>query len=485
MCPLENWTDPVSGLIWKRVSAVFNSGEAYFADLRRQEFARLDRGNHAYLDYTGSGLYAESLVRDYGTYLHETVLGNPHSENPSSLAATDHMERARADVLDFFDADPDEYCVCFTANASAALHLVGESYPFEAGSRLLLAADNHNSVHGIREYAQSRGATAEYLPIDEELRLALPDLSSIPDATGAPPSMFAYNAQSNFSGVKTTLDLIPQAQAKGYDVALDAAAYVPTSRLSLRTVRPEFVCVSFYKMFGFPTGVGALIVKKNALPKLRRPWFAGGTVEFVSVQNRVHRLVSTVEAFEDGTPNFLSIAAIPAGLSLLRTIGMERLNAHCSGLMAGLLEGMLELRHDNGTPRIRIYGPRTMEQRGATIAFNVLDADGNVVYHEQVVKEAGDRGISLRGGCFCNPGAAEAAFEFEADRTLECFRNLPQGEFTPARLSHCMGDLPVGAVRASLGMASNAEDVERLLAFLRSDIGAGVPASAEFSASGP
>ncbi len=119
------------------------------------------------------------------------------------------------------------------------------------------------------------------------------------------------------------------------------------------------------------------------------------------------------------------------------------------------------------------------------MAFNVVDADGEVVYHDDVVQQAGLAQISLRGGCFCNPGAAETAFEFEAGRTLECFKTLPAGKFSPARLSRCLGDLAVGAVRASLGMASNAADVDRLLSFLASDLKARAPAGAAFTASGP
>jgi len=469
---------------WAAVTAETDSG-AMFAGLRQTEFSRLDAGNHVYLDYTGSGLYAESLIRGYAEYLEGNLLGNPHSENPSSLAATGLVEKSRQQVLDFFDADPDEYCVCFTANASAALRLVGEAYPFKDGSRFLLSADNHNSVHGIREYAEQRGATVEYISLDSELRLTQSGLAEATAVHQAPPSLFAYNSQSNFSGVKCSLDLIADAKSLGYDVFLDAAAFVPTNTLSLRQVNPDYVCVSFYKMFGFPTGVGALIVRHEALEKLQRPWFAGGTVEFVSVQNRVHRLVSTVEAFEDGTPNFLSLAAIPAGLDLLTDIGMDRIHDHVYGLMATMLDGMLELRHPNGSPRLRIYGPHDMKDRGATVAFNVVDADGGVVYHDDVVQQAGLAQISLRGGCFCNPGAAEAAFEFEAGRTLECFQTLPAGEFSPARLSRCLGDLAVGAVRASLGMASNAADVDRLLAFLASDLKARAPAGAAFTASGP
>lgn len=43
---------------------------------------------------------------------------------------------------------------------------------------------------------------------------------------------------------------------------LDAAAFVPTNRLNLAAVRADFVSVSFYKMFGYPTGVSALLIRR-------------------------------------------------------------------------------------------------------------------------------------------------------------------------------------------------------------------------------
>ena len=66
----------------------------------------------------------------------------------------------RSAVLRFFNASPDEWVVVFTTNASQALKLVGESYPFGPGGRYLLTFDNHNSVNGIREFARARGAAA-------------------------------------------------------------------------------------------------------------------------------------------------------------------------------------------------------------------------------------------------------------------------------------------------------------------------------------
>ena len=124
-----------------------------------------------YLDYTGGGLHADSQVRLHADLLARNVFGNPHSASPSSTAMTDAVERARDKVLDYFNGTG-EYTAVFTLNASGALKLVGESYPFEPGGRLLLTVDNHNSVNGIREFARARGAEVDYTPLTvPELRI--------------------------------------------------------------------------------------------------------------------------------------------------------------------------------------------------------------------------------------------------------------------------------------------------------------------------
>ena len=65
-------------------------------DLRASDYARLDRAAQVYVDYTGGGLYAESQVRTHMDLLRDSVLGNPHSTNPTSLAMTQLVEQARA-----------------------------------------------------------------------------------------------------------------------------------------------------------------------------------------------------------------------------------------------------------------------------------------------------------------------------------------------------------------------------------------------------
>ncbi|MCB0009324.1 MAG: aminotransferase class V-fold PLP-dependent enzyme, partial [Anaerolineales bacterium] len=247
---------------------------AGLAALRRQEYGRLDARAQVYLDYTGGGLYAQSQLDAHMAQLATNVYGNPHSSNPTSMAATKLVDQARDYVRHYFNADPAEYAVIFTANASGALKLLGESYPFEQDGQYLLTFDNHNSVNGIREYAVHHNARVQYAPI------SLPDLGLneatmrallTAPATG-PNRLFAFPAQSNFSGVQHDLAWVNFAREQGWDVLLDCAAYVPTNRLDLAELKPDFVPLSFYKMFGYPTGLGALLARRETLRYLRRPW---------------------------------------------------------------------------------------------------------------------------------------------------------------------------------------------------------------------
>jgi molybdenum cofactor sulfurtransferase len=432
--------------------------------LRRSDFARLDRGGHTYLDYTGGGLYAESQLREHMQLLRSSVFGNPHSVNPTSAFSTELVERARAYVLDFFGAASEEYVAIFTPNATGALRLVGEAYPFHAGDRFLLTFDNHNSVNGIREFARARGAETTYVPsVAPDLRV---DESLLPryltDTPGDHHNLFAYPAQSNFSGVQHPLEWIEQAHAHGWDVLLDAAAYVPTNRLDLGVWQPDFVAVSFYKIFGWPTGVGCLLARREALAKLERPWFSGGTIVAAFVQREYYQSAPGAAHFEDGTVNYLGLPAVEIGLRLLERVGMEMIHARVGELGAWLLDALASLRHSDGSPAATIYGPRPFQRRGATIAFNFLHPDGRIVDERYVDRVARDHNVSLRTGCFCNPGAGEVAFTISRE-------TLVGGEFgegmTLDDYVRAIGLPSGGAIRASLGLASNFPDLYRFMRF--------------------
>jgi selenocysteine lyase/cysteine desulfurase len=439
-------------------------------ELRAVEYGYLDEGGHVYLDYAGAGLPARSQLRAHASRLRRGVYGNPHSENPTSSASTTLVEQARAAVLRYFNASADEYAVIFTPNATGACRLVGESYPFGRRSRLVLTADNHNSVNGLREYAAKGGARVAYVGLNgSDLRVsdrAL--LAAIGRGHGSRPGLLAYPAQSNFSGVRHPLSWVARAQAAGYDVLLDAAAFVPTRRLDLSAVRPEFVALSWYKMFGFPTGVGCLLARRDALGRLRRPWFSGGTIRGVSVAGRWHQLLGDEAGFEDGTVNFLSIPDVTVGLDWISEVGIDLIGQRVAMLTAWLLECLGRLRHSSGTPMARVYGPPSGSPRGGTVALNFLDPDGELIDERAVSRDASAAGISLRTGCFCNPGAGEAAFGLRRRDLVKGRRAMLRSGGDDTAIDDYMslvGMVTGGAVRVSLGLASSVEDVEAFLDF--------------------
>ena len=353
-------------------------------DLRTEEFGRLDDLGQVYLDYTGAGLYAASQVQRHGALLTSGVFGNPHSGNPPSTASTELIESCRRRVLRFFNASPEVYSVVFTSNASQALKLVGEAYPFESGDQFLLTFDNHNSVNGIREFDRAHSSRTRYIPVlppdlvtdystvERHLQVRVPGRHNL----------FAFPAQSNFSGVQHPLEWVTHAQDLGWDVLVDAAAFVPTNRLDL-----------------------------------------------------------------------------------MESIGVSIIHERVRCLSAWLLAELLALRHPNGRRLVRLYGPVTMKGRG-TLAFNFVDADGAVIDHQTLERRAGHQNIALRTGCFCNPGAGEVALGLSEDELTRCFRGS-EDRMNREDLIRCIDAEAGGAVRVSVGLASNFADTHRFVTFAR------------------
>ena len=438
--------------------------------LRNREYARLDKLDQVYLDYTGSGLYAVSQLHQHIALLEEGVFGNPHSKNPTSLAMTHLDEQARSYVLKYFNASPDEYVAIFTPNASGALKLIGEAYPFASDGRFLVAFDNHNSVNGIREFARAKEAEITYMPtVLPELRFDDEALSAeLDDVQPGTYNLFAYPAQSNFSGVQHSLEWIERAHAKGWHVLLDAAAFVPTNRLDLSIWKPDFVPLSFYKMFGYPTGVGCLLARKEALEKLQRPWFAGGTISITSVQGEGwHYLLEDEAGFEDGTINFLNLPAIEIGLRYISKIGIGTIHERVECLTGWLLDQMAAIRHSNGSPLVKIFGPTTMVDRGGTIAFSLDDPEGVRLDYRKVEALANRENISLRTGCFCNPGTGEIVHNLTREEMAQAFNRSEAMSFDTffdwTRTKH--GRNP-STIRISVGIATNFADIYRFMNFL-------------------
>ena len=260
----------------------------------------------------------------------------------------------------------------------------------------------------------------------------------------------------------------PRPTTPGGTSLVDAAAFAPTNRFDVGRVRPDFATFSFYKMFGFPTGVGCLLVRRDRLATLERPWFAGGTITIASVQGDGYYLHDDEAGFEDGTVDYLNLPAVTTGLAHLERIGRDRTHERVAALTAWLLGALGGLRHGNGRPVVQVFGPTDTTDRGGTVTFLMHDPDGRAVDDRRVEELANQVGISLRTGCFCNPGAGEVAHGLGAEEMRQWFERGEAVSFLELRRRLLADyDLLVAAVRISVGVATSFEDVFRFLCFVQ------------------
>jgi len=206
-------------------------------------------------------------------------------------------------------------------------------------------------------------------------------------------------------------------------------------------------------------------VRKTVAQKLRRPWYSGGTITFSSVVAFDHYLTPGSAGFEDGTVNYLSLPAVEIGLKWIESIGIDLIHTRVMCLTGWLIDQLLSLRHRNGRPLIQLYGPPNLDRRGGTVQVNFFDPDGSMFDCYALEQLANEERISLRAGCHCNPGAREAALGFTRDDLEVCFSTKDQLTFEQFLLN--IDGKTTGALRASIGLATNFADVYCYVQFAR------------------
>eukprot|EP00906_Rhabdomonas_costata_P026417 RCo037622 len=491
-------------------------------ELRETEFSRLHE--LIYLDHTGSALYPASYIGEVCDLLQQEVFGNPHTISSCSRKSQANVERARQKVLEFFSTDDDNYDVIFTSSATQALRIVGESFPWDKRSVFGYTFENHTSVLGLRSYAASAGARVASLNnhnlvallSGQENPLTCHD-SSLDAEGGASDgwSLFAFPAEENFSGRRLPVSMVQHLRKvldSKWKILVDAASWAGHSPLSLaaRECQPDYVVVSFYKICGFPTSLGALLCRRPTPPPLphsvplasnhcsvgagqllRKRFVGGGSVLHVSAApSAVASLKELPERFEDGTVDFIGLTCLPIGLRKIQELSMEAIHDHCIALaqyLAAVLDG---LRHSTGVPAVVLYGAHnritSAMAQGPIVTFNVVDSGGRYVGLNRVLDVFSARGIQVRGGMLCNAGAClsevgipEPAFEdfIRSSRSVpheagsSSVRAVPSptpsasGAVEVVTEEGCgtevrIGGLPLGAIRVSVGYYNTFEDVD-------------------------
>lgn len=177
---------------------------------------------------------------------------NPHT-SPITKSTIDQV---RYRVLKHFNTNSDKYSIIFTSGTTASLRLIAESFSFSESNcdngTFYYLLNNHTSVLGMREIMK----TENIKTVTKNELLKLPNQNRLQDNKFVKNSLVTFSAQCNFNGYKFPLEVIEKIQNYGltddsnFYVCLDAASFVSTNFLDLDKFSPDFVTLSFYKIFG-------------------------------------------------------------------------------------------------------------------------------------------------------------------------------------------------------------------------------------------
>ena len=371
-----------------------------------------------------------------------------------------------------------DFHVLFTSGATAGCKLLSELYPWKSSTNqertFCYASSSHNSVIGMRKRAP------RFFSFDADSLTSM-SLPAAAEAHIATDSLMCFPAQCNFSGAKYSLENIALWQSKGFRVLLDAASFVGTSPLDLSKYKPDYVVLSFYKMFGFPTGLGALLIRKSpstAELAKNKAYFGGGTIGAILYDKDWSMFRERLEeSLEDGTINFQAIAALKHGFAALSQIGtISSISRHVFSHAHILAHGLSALTHWNGSKVVELYGwseeklsssssnlSSLHEKHGGVVTFNIKRSDNSWVGHNEVDRLASQEGFQLRTGCFCNPGSCQTYLKLTSEMIMANYekgaRCWDENDVTDG--------FPTGAVRVSFPYFCQPSDALSFLEFIK------------------
>lgn len=388
----------------------------------------------------------------------------------------------------------------FTSGTTAALKLIAECFTFELCNDLdgngndeesptkgafVYTRDNHTSVLGMREIVKTD--RINHIERDDLLQEFDKDDNKPRDSPHS-NSLLVVAAQCNYNGFKFPLEIIDKVHRNGtkidrsskWFVCLDAASFVSTNFLDLTKYEPDFVCCSFYKLFGYPTGLGALLVRKEAEHVIDKRYYGGGTVKIAMSGLNWHRKRDTFhERLEDGTVPFLSIISLLSGFQTIERLvppglnnglnTMQRISKHVFNLAAYAYSTFESMKYEpSGNPVVKLYHDTDFRKtawsrQGGILNFNVLRDDGSFVGFAEVAYLATVHNIYLRTGCFCNTGACQRHLGLSND---DLRRQYGAGHIC-GDSNDLVNGVPTGSVRISIGYMTKKSDVEAVIEMIR------------------
>jgi selenocysteine lyase/cysteine desulfurase len=418
---------PASGR-WPEIVGPDDFGAVHAADLRGQ----------INLDYAATTpalrAAADAVLRLLPAY------GSIHRGGGArSRISTAAYEAARQAVGRFVGID-DEHVVVFVRNTTEAINLVAASLP--KSSRILCSPVEHHA--NLLPWRDHRVDHLPFTSSAEELVEVAASMLQRALAERRPYDVLAVSGASNVTGeVLPVAELAAVAHDAGADVLVDAAQLAPHRRIRVRDLQVDYLALSGHKLYA-PFGAGALIVRRDLLRSVPPLLKGGGAVRVVTLDDVAW--ADLPQRLEAGTPNLLGAVALAAACDELERHGRERLEQ---------LEGELALRLWRGLDAVpgcnTLRGWPAHDDRVAVATFVLADHDPRDV----ALRLTRDYGVAVRSGLFCAHPFVSHLLATPAETTDRAIRGR-----TAVDLS-----LP-GAVRASIGVGVQQEDVDTLIAAL-------------------
>jgi molybdenum cofactor sulfurtransferase len=312
--------------------------------------------------------------------------------------------------------------------------------------------DSHNSLIGIRQQVKLKGGSFSIIDYPVQIynqqitdsnanwsfRCACRSSSLSSESDLPYYCLFATPAENNFNGLRPPLNSLLEPfintrenQSDNFPIPIhrypsktchwltlvDCAKYLSTKPFSLSLYPVDFVVLSFYKIFGYPTGLGALIIRNESLKILNKEnYFGGGSVQYISPydDSRVE-YKSDINAFIHGTIPFTNILSLYHGFQLITCkLTYKSISLHTQCLIDYCRNEMCKLKYSNGQILCLFYGMRSnlLSENGYSygpiLNFNLYNRCGQFLSCRLIQRIAADHNIILRVGTFCAPGASQA-----------------------------------------------------------------------------
>ncbi|KAA2258672.1 aminotransferase class V-fold PLP-dependent enzyme [Solihabitans fulvus] len=344
----------------------------------------------------------------------------------ASQVSTRVYEQARNALRRFLGARSTD-AVVFTRNTTDSLNLLARSLPRHT-SVVLFDTEHHAALlpwrgPNVRRVQTPATPAAAALALDEALA-----------ATPEGPRLVVLTGASNVTGeLWPVAELARIARRHGARVALDAAQLAPHRPINVRTLDVDYVALSGHKLYA-PFGAGALVGKADWL-QAAEPYLVGGgaTRQVTDWGDHLGVAWSAVpERHEAGSPNVVGVHALATACDVLGQ-QWDAVNAHEQALLRRLRAGLASVP---GLRELSLFG--SGHDRVGVVSFTVDGQDIGLL----AAALAAEYGIGVRDGAFC-------------------------AHVATTRLLRQAGSDDTRALRASLGLGSTAEHVDRLVHALR------------------